>query len=72
MFTVLSIEPVASKGLHGAKAQVVTYLQIKINVWKFARKGFNFFYLLTVKQNNHSEFLPGMLRQSMKGIASGL
>ena len=29
MFTVLSIEPVASKGLYGAKAQVVTYLQIK-------------------------------------------
>lgn len=29
MCTVLSIEPVASKGLCGAKAQVVTYLQIK-------------------------------------------
>lgn len=38
---------------------------------KFTIKGFNFFYLLTVEQN-HTEFLPGMLRQSMKGIASTL
>lgn len=37
MFTVLSIEPVASKGLCGAKAQVVTYLQIKKKkVWNYA------------------------------------
>jgi len=46
MFTVLSIEPVASKGLCGAKAQVVTYLQMKVKVWKFTREGFNCFYLL--------------------------
>ena len=72
MFTVLSIEPVASKGLCGAKAQVVTYLQMKVKVWKFTREGFNCFYLLTVEQNNPTEFLPGMLRQSMKGIASTL
>lgn len=67
MFTVLSIEPVASKAVHGAKTQVVTYLQIKNKCVKINIKGFN---LLIVKQNNHTEFIPGMLRQSMKYISS--
>lgn len=43
--TALSIEPVASKRLRGAKAQAVTYLQ----KWKLTWHWMDFFYLLIVR-----------------------
>lgn len=65
MFTVLSIEPVASKRILGAKAQVVTYLVNKNNYDISPQP--NFLIILT---QSEVRFIPGVLSQGVKYILS--
>ena len=67
MFTVLSIEPVASKRILGAKAQVVTYLVNKNNYYISLDQFLN--YINTKKDE---KFRPGVLSQGVKYILSVL
>lgn len=62
MFTHLSIEPVANNGTSVAKAQVVTYLEMKatIDAYHTLNAIFGWHY-----EKNYANITPGMLSQNV-------